>query len=56
MGDRLATIDVGQKLGPLGGGAGSPCNTMWPGPRPTFVPSGTLIHLVVWPQQTWPRF
>jgi len=24
-------------------GAGSPCNTMWPGPRPTFVPSGILI-------------
>jgi len=26
---------------------------MWPGPRPTFAPSGTLIHPVVWPQQTW---
>jgi len=23
---------------------GSRCNTMWPGPRPTFVPSGILIH------------
>jgi len=34
MGDRLATIDMGRKLGamhPLG--AESPCDTMWPGPR-----------------------
>jgi len=28
-------------------------NTMLPGPRPTLVPSGTLIHPPVWPQQTW---
>jgi len=40
MGDRLTTTDMGQKLGeralPLleGGAAGSPSNTMWPGPRP----------------------
>jgi len=55
MGDRLATIDMYLKLGaaPLFGGAGSPCNTMWPGPMPTFVPSGILIHPAVWPQQTW---
>ena len=37
----MATIDMGRKLGQavplLGGGAGSPCNTMWPGPQPTFV-------------------
>jgi len=26
---------------------------MWPAPRPTFVPSGILIHRAVWPQQTW---
>ena len=37
MGNRLATIDMGRKLGavPLlffGGGAGSPFNTMWPRP------------------------
>jgi len=38
------------------GGAGSPCNTMRPGPRPTFVPSATLIHPAVWPQQTWVQF
>jgi len=36
--------------------AGSPPNyTMWRRLRPTSVsvPSGTLIHLGVWPQQTW---
>ena len=47
---------MGRKMGAvpiLGGGAGSPCNTMWPGTRPTFVPSGILFHPAVWPQQTW---
>jgi len=43
---RLATTDMGRKLG---GGAGSPSNTM----RPTFVVSGILIHPAVWPQRTW---
>ena len=35
-----------------GGGvrAGSPSNTMSPGLRPTSVPSGILMHPVVWPQ------
>jgi len=50
MGDRFATIDVGRKLGdvPLWGGrAGSTSNTMWPGPRPTSLPSGILIHPAV---------
>ena len=28
---------------------------MWPGPRPTSVPSGILIHPAVWPQQTWAK-
>ena len=55
---RLATIDMGQKLGGgsapfLGGGSVSPSNTMSPGARPTSVPSGILIHPVVWRQQTW---
>jgi len=40
MGDRMATIDTGRKLeeccAPLGKGAGSPSNTTWPGPMPTF--------------------
>jgi len=31
-------------------GAGSPSNTMWPGPRPTSLPSGIFIHPTVWPQ------
>jgi len=31
----------------------SPSNTMWPGPRPTYVPSGILINPAIWPQQTW---
>ena len=31
------------------GGAGSLSNTVWPGPRPTSVPSGILIHPTVWP-------
>jgi len=35
-----------------GGGAGSPPNTVWPGPRPTCVPSFILIHRTVWPQCT----
>jgi len=35
-----------------GGGAGSPSNTKWPGPRSTSVPSGVFIHPAVWPQYT----
>ena len=26
---------------------------MWPGTRPTSLPSDILIHAAVWPQQTW---
>jgi len=37
------------------GGAGSPSNTMWPGPTPTSIPSGILILLAVPPQQTWAK-
>jgi len=36
----------------VGGGAGLPSNTMWPGPRPRSVPSGILVHPTVWPQYT----
>ena len=56
MGDRLATIDMGRKEGGCCApfrGAGSPSNTKSPGPRPTFIPSGILIHPAVWPQRTW---
>jgi len=31
------------------GGSCAPFNTMWPGPRPTSVPSGILIHPVAQP-------
>jgi len=53
----MATIDIGQKEGaavPLsqGGGAGLPSNTMWPGPRSTYVPNSVFIHPAVWPQYT----
>ena len=36
----------------LGRGAGSPCNTMWPGPRPTSMLSFILIRQTIWPQYT----
>jgi len=43
MGKRLATIDIGPKIGGvvplLGGGAGSPCNIVRPGPRPASIQS-----------------
>jgi len=57
MGNRLATIDMGRKVEGAAvpypwGGAGSPSNTIWPGPRPTSVPSGILIHPTVCPQYT----
>ena len=54
MGDCFARIEMGWKDGgavvPLSGGAGSPSNTMWPGPRPTSMPSFISIHPTVWPQ------
>jgi len=56
---RLATIDMGRKLGALhallfcGGGAGSPSNTVSLGSRPTFLLSGILIHGATWPQPIW---
>ena len=34
----------------MGRGPGFPSNTMWPGPRPTCVPSFILIRPTVWPQ------
>ena len=46
---------MGRKLGVCpfkGGRAGSPSNTMWPGQRPTCVPSFILIRPTVWPQCT----
>ena len=55
MGNRLATIDMGRKKGaplPFEGELGSPSNIMWPEPRYTSLPSGSLIHPIVWPQHT----
>jgi len=37
---------------PLLGIAGTPCNTMWPGPRSTSVPSRVFIHPAIWPATT----
>jgi len=55
MADHLLTIDIGQKqrgcCAPFGG-AGSPSNTMWPGPKPSSMPSFILIHPTAWPQNT----
>ena len=54
MGDRARAKWAGKWQGaavPLSGvEAGSPSNTISPGPRPTSVPSGILIHSTVWPQ------
>jgi len=51
MGDRLVTIDMGRKwqpaVPPPFWGSWIPTNTMLPGPRPTSVPSGILIHPTV---------
>ena len=46
MGDRLATIDMGQKVGaavPLSVGELGSHLTQWPGSRPTSLSSGILI-------------
>jgi len=37
---------------PFGDGSWAPCNAVWPGPRPTSMPSFILIHPIVWPQST----
>jgi len=34
-------------------GAKSPSNTMTLEPRSTSLPSGSLIHPAIWPQQIW---
>ena len=38
---------------PLFRGAGSPSNTMSPGPRPSCMSSEILIYAATWPQQIW---
>jgi len=54
----VATTDMGRKVGGCcalfaGGGAGSPSNTKSPGPRPTSIQSGILIHPALWLQHIW---
>jgi len=53
MDDRLATIDIGQKV-EEGGGCCAPVGEGELGPDLTqcSVPSDILIHPAVWPQQT----
>jgi len=50
----LATINMGRNVQGavprFQGGAGSPSSTMWPRLRPTYIPSGIMIHPAVWPQ------
>jgi len=37
-------------------GEGNPeANTIWPGMRPSSLPSGILTYPAVWPQQTWAK-
>jgi len=47
----------GPKIGglcPFGGGrTGSPSNTKSPGPRPSSIPSGSLMYAAVWPQYVY---
>ena len=54
MGDRLARIDIGQKLGAcpffVGGESWAPSNTMSPGPRNISIPNGILMHPAGWSQ------
>ena len=52
MGDRLATKAEGPAVPLSIRGAGFPSNMMLPGPRPTSIPSGILIHPTVSPQYT----
>jgi len=56
MGDRLATIDMAEKWGsccvPLLWAELGPHLTLWPGPRPTSVSGGILIHPTTWQQYT----
>ena len=53
---RLATIDVGRKWGglcPLFEEGRWVSITKSPGPRPTPIRSGILVHPAIWPQQIW---
>jgi len=51
---RLATIDMGRKLGavPLLGGAATHLTQKSPRSRPISIPSGILVHPAIWTQRT----
>ena len=61
----VAEMDGHNRYGPKSAGgadvplsveaAGSPSNTMSPGPRPTSVPSGILMHPAFWPHIQGPK-
>jgi len=56
----LVTIDMGQKLGGCRcslflGVTGFPSNTKSPGPRPTSISSGILVHPAVCNNRHWPK-
>ena len=57
----MATIDMGQKergsnvYAPFAE-AGTPSNTMWPGPSLTSMPSAILIRPTVWPHAVHERY
>jgi len=53
MGDRGHNRHGPKRWGaavPLSRRPGTLSNTMWPGPRSTYVPSGGFIHTAVWPE------
>ena len=58
MGRNLGAVPSswGGELGPHKGelGSWSPYSTMWPGLRPTSIPSGILMHPALWPQLIHP--
>jgi len=57
-GDRLATVEYGPRsrgCAPFYGEAWSASNIMPPGPRPTSVPSGILIHPAGWHNRHGPK-
>jgi len=52
---KLASVNcesTGGCCAPFHDGSWSPSNAMWLGPRPTYIPSGIVIHPTVWPQYT----
>jgi len=52
---RLTTTDMGQELrygSAFCVGTGFSYKLMWPGARPTSIPSGVLIRRTIWPQYT----